>query len=118
MKISFLFWNLRGAGRPALLDSVTRLTGKGIQVFLFAEAPADPASLLTALNRGGAGPYSPVASKSGRVSFFSCLPGATWTDRFYDTIHDRITAQELQTGSHAGILVIGAHLDSAINLSP
>jgi hypothetical protein len=117
MNVSFLFWNLRGADRPALLDSITRLAGSGIQVFLFAEGPADPANLVTALNSGSAAQYYRVASRSRRVLFFSCLGGASWTDRFYDELSDRLSAQELQVGSNPGILIVGAHLDPANYLS-
>jgi hypothetical protein len=117
MRVSFLFWNVRRATGSALLASVFRLAAKGIQVFLFAEGPSDPANLLAALNRSNAGLYNPVASKSRRVLFFSCLPNAQWTDRFYDEISDRLSVQELQAGSSPGILIVGAHLDSPNNLS-
>ena len=117
MKVSFLFWNLRAqtatlaARQPSLLQSIARFAGMGVDVLLFAECTIDPLVVTGTLNGGGTGPYYHAISQSWRVLFFSRIEGAPWTDRFVDTIRNRITAQEVQAGNAAGILVVGAHLD-------
>src|SRR5262245_10145557 len=118
MKLSFLFWNLRGGQGPSLLGSIARMPGHGIDVFLFAECPPEPALLLSALNGEQPGPYYRAVSLSERVQFYSNLQGVTWIDRSIDPLSDRLTVQELQSDTMIGALIVGAHLDPANYLSP
>jgi hypothetical protein len=118
MKISFLFWNIGNGQKPQLLQSICRLAGLGVQVFLFAEPPADASVLLDVLNRAATGArFDQVASRSKRVLYLSSIQDSTWTDRFFDSINDRVTALELQPADATGILLIGAHLLSPVNQS-
>src|SRR5438067_2332721 len=109
MRVKFLFWNIRQARGSRLLACLTRLAGQDTDVFLFAECPADPTSVLTALNGQTANSYATVASQSSRVRFFvrfgGPLAGAIWHDRFFDEVSDRITALELQPQGALSVLV-------------
>ncbi|MDY3562097.1 hypothetical protein R5W23_003543 [Gemmata sp. JC673] len=104
---------MRGSRLPACL---ARLAGQEIDVFLFAECPTDAAPVLAALNNQTTNRYAAVTSQSARVRFFvrqtGPLTGATWHDRFFDGVSDRITALECQPRGALSFLVIGAHLDS------
>lgn len=116
MRVTFLFWNIRQLRGNRLPACLTRLAVQEIDVFLFAECPSDVAPLLSALNAQTTNQYAAVASQSSRVRFFvrqtGPLAGATWHDRFFDSISDRITALECQPRGALSFLVIGAHLDS------
>lgn len=117
MRVSFLFWNLCKKDKPALLDSISRLAASGIDVFLFAESPDDPAILTTALNRTSQDCYNQVEGQSRRVLFFSRLKDVTWAERFVDRTGGRIAVQELTPSGGISVLIVGAHLKSAKNLS-
>jgi hypothetical protein len=116
MRVKFLFWNIRKAQGSRLAACLTRLAALDTDVFLFAECPPDTAPVLTALNGQTANSYAAVVSQSSRVRFFvrqtGPLAGATWHDRFFDEVSDRITALECQPRGALSILIIGAHLDS------
>ena len=116
MRVRFLLWNVRRGRGARLLPCLTRLADSGIDVFLFAEAPADLAPVLSALNATTPNRYAIVPSQSRRVRFVTrlvgALDGATWRDRFFDGLFDRLTAVELQPVGTSGIILIGTHLDS------
>ncbi len=119
MKVSFLFWNLRGEQKttlsrrqPNLLRSIGRLAGKPVDVFVLAECPIDPSLIMSSLNEKARKKFSRIPSFSQRIAFFSHIKEDDWIDRYYDGINDRITAQEFLLGPPPGLLVVGAHLDA------
>jgi hypothetical protein len=116
MRVKFLFWNIDGGQGTLLLPTLTRLADSGIDVFMFAEAPSDLTPVTTALNATTSDLYELVTTQSTRVRFFTrlqgVLGGATWRDRYFDALFDRLTALELQPVGVSGIIVIGTHLDS------
>src|SRR2546423_636711 len=103
MKISFVFWNLRGAQtqtlaarQSALLESIARIAAQQIDVFIFAECPIDEAMMIGALSKIGGSRFYLVPSIGRRTLIFSRLMAAQWTDLYYDAIMERLSAQELQ----------------------
>ena len=108
--VSFLFWNIRRAQGTRFFESLRRLAGRGIDVFIFAEPPEDDAKLLGAIGSGSGEKYYRVPSESKRLKLFSCLSDCDWADRFSGDLSSRITAHELTVTNHPSILLIGAHL--------
>jgi hypothetical protein len=126
VNVTFLFWNIRGnhakslaARTPRLLRSLKRFADAGVDVFLFllAECGVDRAEILDALRTERSDGFYQVPARSRRVAVFSGLKEATWRERYYDAVSDRITVHEAQIGTAPGIILIGAHLD-APQLSP
>ena len=121
MRVKFLFWNIRRGRGGRLGGCLSRLASHAIDVFLFAEPPADRTSVVAALNAQPSSPYTAVESQSERVRFFTRkngpLAGAVWRDRYFDAVSDRITALECQPQGALSVLIIGAHLESLAHLS-
>lgn len=118
VNVTFLFWNLRGNHRqtleartPRLLTALERFA-ESVDVFLFAECTIAPARIVAAIRATNDAFYE-VPAQSRRIAMFSKLAGASWSERYYDAVSDRITVQEVQIGRAPAILVIGAHLDAA-----
>jgi endonuclease/exonuclease/phosphatase family metal-dependent hydrolase len=119
VNVTFLFWNIRGnhaksvaARTPRLLRSLQRFSDDGVDVFLLAECGIDRDEIVSALGTKDGRWFQQVEANSRRVAVFSGLKDATWTERFYDAVSDRITVHEAQIGTAPGILLIGAHLAS------
>ena len=70
------------------------------------------AEILDALGTEGGRVFYQVSAESRRVAVFSALKEATWREKYYDAVSDRITVHEAQIGTAPGILLIAAHLDA------
>lgn len=116
MLLKFLFWNIRECKGRTIGASLNRFADSGIDVFIFAEAPANSDELLQALNLTTPDEFRAIRSGNSRIVFFArqsgALDGATWKDRFEDGVYDRLTAVELQANGAESLLLVGAHFQS------
>ncbi len=117
MSVTVLFWNVRGHHEESwehrnliLRQSLGRMAiTHQIDILMLAEYAFKESELLESLNQAGVGEYYAIPSSNPRIRLFSRLQKTKWTDRFRNSLDNRMTFHTVRVGNTPSFLLVGIH---------